>query len=204
MLSIETLRKAQLELTRLNRELHALHLDEERCKLRRSRLEGEKARVQSLVDICELAQRLSAQPGPLAPFPGHPDVHVLLEPVFPESPNGPQFVGLSKPLPGSLKELRARGLMPSAVKVVDDLAIAPVPPRKAKPDGLPTTPDMIATTLREVGRPIRPSEIAAYIRRKWWAELPPKAVYTNAYRMAKDGRLTTQEGRYSINGGSHE
>jgi hypothetical protein len=36
MLSIETLRKAQLELTRLNRELHALHLDEERCKLRRS------------------------------------------------------------------------------------------------------------------------------------------------------------------------
>ena len=94
--------------------------------------------------------------------------------------------------------------MPSAVKVVDDLAIAPVPPRKAKPDGLPTTPDMIATTLREVGRPIRPSEIAAYIRRKWWAELPAKAVYTNAYRMAKDGRLTTQEGRYSINGGSHE
>jgi hypothetical protein len=38
---------------------------------------------------------------------------------------------------------------------------------------------MIATTLRG-GQADRPSEIAAYIRRKWWAELPPKAVYTNA------------------------
>jgi hypothetical protein len=59
MISTETLRKAHLEITRLNRELHALHLEEERCKLKRSRLESDKARVQSLVDLCELAQILN-------------------------------------------------------------------------------------------------------------------------------------------------
>jgi hypothetical protein len=85
------------------------------------------------------------------------------------------------------------------LRIVDDLAIAPAPQRrKVKPNGLPTTPDMIVTVLREAGRPIRPSEIASFIRQRWWAELPTKVVYTNAYRMAKDGRLAAQEGHYFL------
>jgi hypothetical protein len=38
MLTDVVLLKARLELTRLNGELHALHLEEERAKLKRSRL----------------------------------------------------------------------------------------------------------------------------------------------------------------------
>ena len=44
-----------------------IHLEEERLRLRRSRLEGEKARVQSLVDMCELAQRLADMSATTAP-----------------------------------------------------------------------------------------------------------------------------------------
>jgi len=54
--------KARAELSRLNQGLRDLHLEEERCKLKRSRLESDKIRVQALVDFCELAQRLVEQP----------------------------------------------------------------------------------------------------------------------------------------------
>jgi hypothetical protein len=74
-----------------------------------------------------------------------------------------------------------------------------VPATRHKPEGLPTTPAMIVAALQEAGKPARPSEIAAYIRGKWWAELPSKVIYTNAYRMFKDGRLAHVDGRYSLN-----
>jgi hypothetical protein len=68
MIDTLTLAKARSEIGRLNRELAELHLEEERCKLRRTRLEGEKAKVQTLVDMAELLQRLAQMPAdPAAP-----------------------------------------------------------------------------------------------------------------------------------------
>jgi len=55
MLDTAILVKARSELGRLNNELHALHLEEERAKVKRSRLEADKARVQVLVDMCGAA-----------------------------------------------------------------------------------------------------------------------------------------------------
>jgi hypothetical protein len=68
MIDTLTLTRARNEVGRLNRELAELHLEEERCKLRRTRLEGEKAKVQTLVDMAELAQRLAQAPAdPVTP-----------------------------------------------------------------------------------------------------------------------------------------
>jgi hypothetical protein len=62
MIDTLTLTRARNEIGRLNRELAELHLEEERCKLKRGRLEGEKAKVQTLVDMAELMQRLAQTP----------------------------------------------------------------------------------------------------------------------------------------------
>src|SRR6516162_10311931 len=67
MIDTATLTKARNEIGRLNRELAELHLEEERCRLRRGRLEGEKTRVQTLVDMAELAQRLAEKPDHASP-----------------------------------------------------------------------------------------------------------------------------------------
>ena len=62
MIDTATLTKARNEIGRLNRELAELHLEEERCKLKRGRLEADKAKVQTLVDMAELTQRLAQIP----------------------------------------------------------------------------------------------------------------------------------------------
>jgi hypothetical protein len=189
MLDPQLLNKAWLEMTRLNRELHQLHLDEERCKLKRSRLEVDKARVQSLVDMCELALRLTGKPTMPSSFEFQ-GVQFHTEDV-----HGATMLIVDKPHPDSITAQRARAAQATAEKPQ-----VPAPPTRHKPEGLPTMPAMIAGMLKEAGKPARPSEIAAYIRGKWWAELPSKNVYTNAYRMFKDGRLTHADGRYSLAG----
>jgi hypothetical protein len=87
MIDDAVLLKARSELTRLNGELRELHLEEERCKLKRSRLEGDKTRVQALVDMCELAQRLVGKPSE----PANPSFHL-------EDVNGAKLVVVNKPI----------------------------------------------------------------------------------------------------------
>jgi len=86
MIDTVTLAKARSEIGRLNQELVDIHIEEERLRLRRSRLEGEKARVQALVDMCELAQRLAEASEPVAP------------PLHIERVAGAKVVVLDKPL----------------------------------------------------------------------------------------------------------
>jgi hypothetical protein len=62
MIDTVTLAKARSEIGRLNKELVDLHVEEDRLKLKRGRIESERARVQTLVDMCELAQRLAETP----------------------------------------------------------------------------------------------------------------------------------------------
>jgi hypothetical protein len=87
MIDTATLTKARNEVTRLNRELGELHLEEERCKLRRGRLETEKAKVQALVDLAELTQRLAQMPAD----PATPSFHI-------ETVAGAKVVIVDKPL----------------------------------------------------------------------------------------------------------
>ena len=171
----ELLRRANFEIGRLNRELAAIHEDEERCKLRRSRAEAEKTKVQLLIDQHRLAQRLTAQP------PDDPTAPVRIEKLD----CGANLVHIDKPLP----VVRSQEL------------IAPEPERRRlKPDGLPTISKMIITALREVGKASRPVEIAEFVRRRWWAAAPTESITTAAWQMARAGKLTHHDGRYGLNG----
>jgi hypothetical protein len=171
MIDALTLTAARNEITRLNRELAELHLEEERCKLKRGRLESEKARVQSLVDIAELIQRLADKA-----VDHTPAFHV-------ETANGAKFVVVDKPDPAPIAEVPKR--------------------QRLKPDGLPTVAVMIITALQQAGKAERPAEIADYVRHRWWPDLPTTTINVLAWRMAKAGRLTHQDGRYGLNGIGH-
>jgi len=176
MIDDDIVRRAHIEVGRLNRELAAIHEDEERCKLRRSRIESQKAQVQLLIDQANLARRLAAQPDD----PTKPIVRIeklacganLVRVEAPEKPPLPQV----EQLPGR---------------------------RKVKPDGLPSIASMIVTALKEAGKASRPVEIAEFVRQRWWAAASTKDVATTAWTMAKAGKLMHRDGRYSLNGVGH-
>ena len=116
MIDTVTLAKARTEIGRLNRELAELHLEEVRCRLRRGRLEGEKTRVQTLVDMAELAQRLAEKPD----YAG-PAFHI-------ETVNGAKVVVVDKPSTPppaeagqSRRKLKPDGLPPVSAMVVTAL-----------------------------------------------------------------------------------
>jgi len=115
MIDLQTLAKARNEVARLNRELTELRLEEERCRLRRGRLEGEKARVQALVDMAELAQRLAEKPDTAVPA-----FHI-------ENVSGAKLVVFDKPaaapptLESSRRKLKPDGLPPVSAMVVTAL-----------------------------------------------------------------------------------
>jgi hypothetical protein len=76
-----------------------------------------------------------------------------------------------------------------------------------KPAGIPTTSVMVATALQAAGKPLRPVEIATYVRDRWWPEAGTPTISATVCRMGQDGRLSRNAGRYSLatpllNGGS--
>jgi hypothetical protein len=108
MIDPKTLSKARTELNRLARELTELSLEEERCRIRRTRLEGERARIQALIDTEALLARLAAMPDPV----------FRIEPV-----NGVQFVKpVATPPPAPVTTANAgkpKGLPSTANMVMD-------------------------------------------------------------------------------------
>jgi hypothetical protein len=171
MIDDTILLKARSELGRLNQQLHELHLEEQRCQLKRGRLEAEKARVQSFVDTAELALRFQAEPS-TAPA-------VSFVPVFEDQPNGPKFVVPSKPKPDAEREV--------------PVASSP----KYKPDGLPTYQQMVQTVLDNAApKWLAPKQITAVIRQTWWPDVPRHKAASTAWGMARAGRLDSRGGRY--------
>jgi hypothetical protein len=71
--------------------------------------------------------------------------------------------------------------------------------RKHKPDGLPSISTMITAVLKETPN-LRPTEIADFIRKQWWPDLPTPTISTTVWRMVRSGHLTQQDGRYALNG----
>jgi hypothetical protein len=165
--------KARSELTRLNGELRELHLEEERCKLKRSRLEGDKARVQTLVDMCELSQRLTGKPLEQAGLLFHV-----------EECHGAKLVVIDKPVVP----------LPAAV------AAKSAQRQKRKPDGLPTVMEMVLAVLEAAEGSMRPRDIAQIAQRKWWPDLPSAAVNAAISKLANSGRLEKDGHHYRLNG----
>lgn len=72
-----------------------------------------------------------------------------------------------------------------------------------KPQGIPTTPDMIIRALDDAGsrgKPgLQPHEILTFIKSKWWPQATNHDVSPVVWRMAKDGRLSKdQMGNYGL------
>jgi hypothetical protein len=173
MIDAETLTRARNEVIRLNRELADLHLEEERCKLMRGRLEAEKAKVQALVDMAELAQRLVNKPE----YAG-PPFHI-------ETRDGVKFVVVDKPASAAQQQTAAPDR------------------HKRKPDGLPAVSAMIVIALQETGKASRPVEIADFVRKRWWPTVSTTTISAQVWHMAKVGKLTSHDGYYGLNGVGH-
>ena len=171
--TVVILTKARQEMGRLNKELVDLHWEEERLKLRRTRSEEERARMQHLIHVCELIQRLQETPTDSTIPTFHIERLAGAKVIVPD-----KIVVPNKP--ADRAELPER--------------------RKLKPDGLPSVAAMIVTALRETGKASRPVEIAEFVRQRWWATAPTGAITTMAWQMAKAGKLTHHDGRYGLNG----
>jgi hypothetical protein len=111
MIDTLTLSKARNEVARLNRELSELHLEEERCKLKRTRLEGDKARAQALMDMGELTQRLAQIPAD----PATPSFHI-------ERVAGAKLVVLDKP-PALATSAERRKLKPDGLPSMSTMIV---------------------------------------------------------------------------------
>jgi len=75
--------------------------------------------------------------------------------------------------------------------------------RKVKPEGLPPVSVMIVTALQATGKASRPVEIADYVRKRWWPTLATPVINTQAWHLAKIGKLTCRDGYYGLNGVGH-
>jgi hypothetical protein len=180
MIDDHIVRRALIEIGRLNRELAVIHEDEERCKLRRSRIEAQKAQVQLFLDQANLARRLAAQPDD----PTKPIVHIE------KLACGANMVHVTTP--------------PTPAAPPDPIAqVMQSVHRRLKPAGLPTTAEMILTALKETGKASRPAEIAQFVRQRWWAGASTKIINTAVWQMARAGKLTHRDGRYDLNGAGH-
>jgi hypothetical protein len=176
----------------------------------------DKARIQSLVDLSELAQRLAGKP---------PE---RVEPSFRlEDCHGAKLVIVDKPASiasgvvaslgpanttqqngyritlGAAKMplLRLPPLPPSAE------VLPPIPAKSRKPDGLPSVAKMILAALEEAAADghdgLRPCDMAEFVRTTWWRDVQTKVVNTTAWQMARDGKLVKDGALYKLNGAGH-
>jgi len=173
----DLIRRAFVEIGRLNRELAAIHEDEERCRLRRSRIEAQKAQVQLFVDQANLARRLAAQP---------------------DDPNAPK-VWIERHCGVGIVHVEPRQPTPPPQELPP-----PVESRRTmKPAGIPPVSAMIVAALQATGKASRPIDIVAFVRQRWWAAASTKTIATTAWLMAKAGKLTHHDGRYGLSSAGH-
>jgi hypothetical protein len=76
------------------------------------------------------------------------------------------------------------------------------PGASGKPEGTPTTPNMILALLREAvaqGKPgLEPKEMQISISKRWWPSVKSEDVGPTAWRMWKDGRLAKNGSIYMM------
>jgi hypothetical protein len=72
--------------------------------------------------------------------------------------------------------------------------------QKRKPDGLPTIVEMVVAVLEGEEDGMRPRDITAIARRKWWPELRGAAVNAVMWKLAGEGRLEKHGHHYRLNG----
>lgn len=179
-ITADTIAKARTDIQQLNGQLAELRNEEQRCQLKRTRLEAERARIMAFIDMCELTQRFNADSTPQ----GRPAFQVV--PIDPDKPNGVKFV-----------EVTGNGKC---------AATPPTPRTKQyrKPENTPMIRDMVTAALQDAARHGQPGlqshAVVDYVRRKWWPNAKASAICSVAWRMAQNGRLERQGSLYRLNG----
>jgi hypothetical protein len=100
------------------------------------------------------------------------------------TPMSPYRVVLQPPAPGNVPP-------PNPASLVDRR-------RKHKPDGLPSVAAMIETVLRDAPGGLRPCDITAAIRQRWWPDLSGPVVSSTVWHMAERGRLAKTGSTYRL------
>jgi hypothetical protein len=82
-------------------------------------------------------------------------------------------------------------------------ASLPTATRQAlKPDGTPTVRKMVAAALEDAAsrglHQLRPRDITEFIRQRWWPSVESSSITSTVWRMAKDGKLYAENGRYGM------
>ena len=92
------------------------------------------------------------------------------------------------------------GTMPPA----PSFSASPPPTRRAtlKPQGTPTVRKMVAAALEDGAsrglHQLRPRDITEFIRQRWWPSVESSSITSTVWRMAKDGKLHAENGRYGL------
>jgi hypothetical protein len=175
------------ELAEINQKCLVARDNEVRYALQRSRLESERATL--LAKIVEATDRTTpAMPTKVAPSPA-------------SSPPA-TYRMVVQPSPAA----------PAAVEPPDDdcddepeLQIPPAK-RKLKPDGLPTSRQMVAAVLEQASpKWLHPKQIDAIVRETWWPDAPRDRIRCTVWGMARGGLVEKQGSRYraKLNGHAH-
>jgi hypothetical protein len=168
----ETLRsKVNREVGRINGELCDLHELEESTKVRRARLEVEMRQAIAMRDMFEVLGRLDKLP------PNAFEQYLAQHPT----------VATNKPVP-----------LVSAPRLVEPAHTSVDARHKHKPDGLPSIAAMVETVLRDAPGGLRPCDITAAIRQRWWADLAGPVVSSTVWHMAERGRLAKTGSTYRL------
>ena len=78
------------------------------------------------------------------------------------------------------------------------------PSTPPKPDGTPTTRQMITTVLEHFSpKFLQPKQIEAVVRQEWWPDVPPHRIASCAWDMAKHGLVEKRGSRYRAKPNGH-
>jgi len=79
----------------------------------------------------------------------------------------------------------------------DDIPLAAAAGSR-KPEGIPTTPEMIVMVLKEAAKPLEPREIKETIAARWWPDVQSEDVGPTAWRMWRRGELAKDSSLYAL------
>jgi hypothetical protein len=189
--------KAELQI--LSGRIQAERNDEVRHGLQRGRLETERAQLMvKMIEAMAIAPTIApaAIAPAVAPAAARADYNVVLM----SCPAGKAAPGPYKPwYPAVVPDVAAT---PIAAKA------PPAPTRSTpkkkwtpKPSGLPKTENLIFAVLENAGW-LRPNQIVARIRERFWKDAHSACVSPLVWRMGRDGKLEKSGDGYRLPGGA--
>ncbi len=169
--------RAKADVAEFDRRIAVTRAEEERLAAERQRMEAERGKVASFIEMYE---RYAGDTVGAADDADQPHE----QPEAPKPNGSDRTAAIAHKNSGTSRVSRKRR-----------------PPLHRKPPGTPTTHDMILAALRdaqsrgETG--LAPRQIADFIRQKWWPHLKGSSVGPAAWRMYQDKQIRKEGDLYA-------